>query len=152
MARKRSRRGRRQRSRFRLLVKFGLGAAAFACGLTFLVIGLLRWLPPPTTAFMLHSRSADPASSHDHSLASAAPHASSLVHSSGKLTSNTLTVESSSFTRYARRSVGWNRRCLGPFPRGSCTDPFGTSVPSRLSTRYAKTRSRPRSTTKWTRP
>ena len=29
--------------------------------LTIVPIGLLRWLPPPTSAFMLHSRGADPA-------------------------------------------------------------------------------------------
>lgn len=56
---KRSRRG-RVPLRWRLL-RGVVGLVALASGLTVVPVALLRWLPPPTTAFMLQSRRADPA-------------------------------------------------------------------------------------------
>ena len=54
--RKKARRG----SRLWLLFKIGFGGLLLLCAVTALVVGPLRWLPPPTTAFMWISRSADP--------------------------------------------------------------------------------------------
>lgn len=55
------RRGVRPRRGRRILLRFALGALAAAILATMLPLAVLRFVAPPTTAFMLRSRRADPA-------------------------------------------------------------------------------------------
>jgi len=55
------RRGVRPRRGRRILLRFALGALAAAILATTLPLAVLRFVAPPTTAFMLRSRWADPA-------------------------------------------------------------------------------------------
>mmetsp|Transcript_8827 Transcript_8827/g.27395 ORF Transcript_8827/g.27395 Transcript_8827/m.27395 type:complete len:295 (+) Transcript_8827:803-1687(+) len=60
-------------------------------------------------------------------------------------TASILTLEFSSLTTYATRSVGWKTRCRGPTPRGSWHSPRRTSAPLASNHRIL---SSPRSATK----
>jgi hypothetical protein len=72
---------------------------------------------------VLTSSKGAPRVKHETSSVSSTP-APPEIHRVGVFTLKHETVLSSSFTRYAARLVGWNARCLGPFPFGKAMTPF----------------------------